>query len=142
MTPPITINSAKRLFGSFAKTARGSFNFPTTTTSEPDTEGDNESLEQRRNRLISCCPIGGLRGRHTRGKQQNEEELHTLQSNSHPENNTSTRNPPIVVIENADIPETRRSIHIHDEEEEPLTSIPEPTEADDNKKDDVCVSAL
>uniref|UniRef100_A0AC34F9K2 BTB domain-containing protein n=1 Tax=Panagrolaimus sp. ES5 TaxID=591445 RepID=A0AC34F9K2_9BILA len=144
LTPPITINSAKRIFGSFAKNARGSFNFPTTTTSDPDTEGDNESIEQRQNRTFGCCPISGIRNRNSHGgsgKQRNEEELHTLQSNSHPETYNNSRNPPKVVIENVEIGETLPRYEVRDEVVEALTSIPEAKEADE-KKDDVCVSAL
>jgi potassium voltage-gated channel Shal-related subfamily D protein 2 len=145
LTPPITINSAKRIFGSFAKNARGSFNFPTTTTSDPDTEGDNESIVQQRNnnRAFGCCPITGIRNRNSHGgsgKQRNEEELHQLQSNSHPETYNNSRNPPKVIIENVETGETIASCQIQNEIE-PLSSIPEAKEHD-GKKDDVCVSEL
>ena len=145
LTPPLTIGSARRLFGSFTRTARGSFNFPTMTISEPDTEADADSTSKTVPSSFSCCPLKRSGNRPSARKSEDEndvEENHgkTVNCNNSQSNNgPSVKNTPTVVVENVRKPELP-SVIIQNEEEQPLAEGFQKEEKE--SEEDICTSAL
>uniref|UniRef100_A0AC34Q586 BTB domain-containing protein n=1 Tax=Panagrolaimus sp. JU765 TaxID=591449 RepID=A0AC34Q586_9BILA len=147
LTPPMTGGSAKRIFGSFARNARGSFNFPA-TNSESDTEADSERPSRSGFNPLNCCPIKSGRNRGSQhGKrngnreEENDAEMKCVKmgncNNSQPNNKPAVMISPTVIVENIPERSESASISIHNEEEIPLSE-----NFHENNDDGVCTSSL
>lgn len=147
LTPPLMIGSAGRLFGSFARATRESFNFP--TTSDPDTDNDSEAQSRPSTRVTKCCPIGRIRNRNNRNSQHGKRnggrgddiiDTEAQTKSTHEYSNNKTQMTPLVVVENATTSHNESSTAItvyNEDEQQPIHQNISNTD-----EQDVCTSSL